>query len=42
VCTLAASFREWVEALKQIVAGRSREERRKLFHDNAAGFYGLR
>jgi predicted TIM-barrel fold metal-dependent hydrolase len=41
VCTLAATFREWVEALKAIVADRSHAERRKLFHDNAVGFYGL-
>ncbi|MGE0610700.1 MAG: amidohydrolase [Pirellulales bacterium] len=41
VCTLAASYRQWVEALRSIVAERSEAERRKLFHDNAAKFYGL-
>jgi predicted TIM-barrel fold metal-dependent hydrolase len=41
VCTLGASLREWVEALQQIVRGAPLEERRKLFHDNAARFYGL-
>jgi L-fuconolactonase len=41
VCTLVATFREWVEALKQIVADRPLAEQRKLFHDNAVGFYGL-
>jgi L-fuconolactonase len=41
VCTLAASFRQWVEALRAIVADRSREEQRKLFHDNAVEFYRL-
>ena len=41
VCTLAASYREWVEALQSIVANRPESERRKLFHDNAARFYGL-
>jgi predicted TIM-barrel fold metal-dependent hydrolase len=41
VCTLAASYRQWVEALKSIVAGRSEAEQRKLFHDNAVKFYGL-
>ncbi|HXT60618.1 MAG TPA: amidohydrolase family protein [Pirellulales bacterium] len=41
VCTLAASFRQWVEALRAIVAERSQEERRKLFHDNAIKFYRL-
>jgi L-fuconolactonase len=41
VCTLAASYRQWVEALKSIVAERSMAEQRKLFHDNAVRFYGL-
>jgi predicted TIM-barrel fold metal-dependent hydrolase len=41
VCTLAASFRQWVEALASIVAGRPAAEQCKLFHDNAARFYGL-
>jgi hypothetical protein len=31
-CTLAASYRQWVEALKSIVAARSEAEQRKLFH----------
>ena len=42
VCTLAATFRQWVDALKTIVRGRPIEEQRKLFHDNAARFYGLK
>ena len=41
VCTLAATFRQWVEALRAIVADRPLEERRKLFHDNAVKFYRL-
>src|SRR5204862_6564644 len=41
VCTLAASYRQWVEALKAIVKERKEEEQRKLFHDNAVKFYGL-
>jgi predicted TIM-barrel fold metal-dependent hydrolase len=41
VCTLAASYKQWFEALRDIVAGRSAAEQRKLFHDNAVGFYGL-
>jgi predicted TIM-barrel fold metal-dependent hydrolase len=41
VCTLAASYAEWVGALRQIVADRSAAEVLKLFHDNAAGFYEL-
>ena len=41
VCTLTASFREWVGALKAITGNRSPAFRRKLFHDNAEAFYGL-
>jgi predicted TIM-barrel fold metal-dependent hydrolase len=41
VCTLAASFREWVGALQAIVRDRSEAEQRKLFHDNAVRVYGL-
>ena len=41
VCTLAATYKQWVEALKEIVQNRKEEERKKLFHDNAAKFYGL-
>jgi L-fuconolactonase len=41
VCTLAASYRQWVEALRTIVRQRPAEEQRKLFHDNAVRFYGL-
>jgi L-fuconolactonase len=41
VCTLAATYREWVEALRAIVAGRSDQDQRKLFHDNALAFYRL-
>lgn len=44
VCTLAASFRQWVDALKQIVRemGMSPANQRKLFHDNAVKFYALK
>jgi predicted TIM-barrel fold metal-dependent hydrolase len=41
VCTLAATYHQWVEALKAIVKERPLEEQRKLFHDNAVRFYGL-
>ena len=41
VCTVAASYRDWVTALQAIVASRPEEERRKLFHDNAARFYNI-
>ena len=42
VCTLAASYKQWFEALKAIVKERKDEEQRKLFHDNAVKFYGLK
>ena len=41
VCTKAATYKEWVEALREIVEDRDEEERWKLFHDNAVRFYGL-
>jgi L-fuconolactonase len=41
VCTKAATYRQWVEALKSLVYDRSVEEQQKLFHDNAVRFYGL-
>lgn len=42
VCTLVASFKEWVEALQAVVAERPAQEQRKLFHDNAERFYELK
>ena len=41
VCTLKASFAQWVGALKQIVKDRPIAFQKKLFHDNAAKFYGI-
>jgi L-fuconolactonase len=41
VCTLTATCREWVEALRTIVSDWSETDRRKLFHDNALQFYEL-
>ena len=41
VCTTVATLAEWVAALQTIVRGRSEEEQRKLFHDNALRTYGL-
>ena len=41
VCTLAATYAQWVAALKEIVKGRNADEQKKLFHDNAVKFYGL-
>ena len=42
VCTLTATYRQWVEALKSIVRNRPEADQRKLFHDNAVKFYGLK
>jgi L-fuconolactonase len=44
VCTLRASFRQWVEALKEIVREMDMPpaDQKKLFHDNAVKFYGLK
>jgi predicted TIM-barrel fold metal-dependent hydrolase len=41
VCTLGGTYRQWVEALRQIVRERPGDEQRRLFHDNAVRFYGL-
>jgi predicted TIM-barrel fold metal-dependent hydrolase len=41
VCTLAATYRQWVEALRTIVRERAERDQRKLFHDNAVAFYRL-
>jgi L-fuconolactonase len=41
VCTLAATYRQWVEALQAIVGSRPRAEQKKLFHDNAMRVYRL-
>ncbi len=41
VCTLAATYRQWVEALRQIVSSRPLADRKKLFHDNAIRVYRL-
>lgn len=41
VCTLAASYRQWVEALESITRGADPTNRRKLFYDNAVRVYRL-
>jgi L-fuconolactonase len=41
VCTLKATFRQWVDALRAIVRERPMEQQRRLFHDNAVRFYAL-
>jgi L-fuconolactonase len=41
VVTLAATYKEWITALREVVKGRSEAEQKKLFHDNAVKQYGL-
>jgi predicted TIM-barrel fold metal-dependent hydrolase len=41
VCTRAATFRQWIGALREIVRGRPLDEQRRLFHDTAVRVYGL-
>lgn len=41
VCTLKATFKQWVDALKWIVRKKSPAFQKKLFHDNAVKFYRL-
>ena len=41
MCTLKASYGQWLDALEWIVRDRSREFQRKLFHDNARRIYKL-
>ena len=42
VCTLAAEYQQWVEALLWSVRDASDADRRKLFHDNAEQFYRIK
>jgi predicted TIM-barrel fold metal-dependent hydrolase len=39
VCTLVASYREWVVALREIIRERPTAEQKKLLHENAERFY---
>jgi predicted TIM-barrel fold metal-dependent hydrolase len=41
VCTLAASYRQWVEALQAITKGAGEANQKKLFYDNAISVYRL-
>jgi L-fuconolactonase len=41
VCTQAASFKQWFEALSFLTQDESEENRRKLFRENAARVYRL-
>jgi predicted TIM-barrel fold metal-dependent hydrolase len=41
VCTLAASLRQWVDALRLLTKDGGEANQQKLFHDNAVRVYGL-
>ena len=41
VCTLSASYRQWVEALQTITQAAGEANQRKLFYDNAVRVYRL-
>jgi L-fuconolactonase len=41
VCTMTATYRQWVEALQTIVHDWSEIDQRRLFHENAARFYAV-
>jgi predicted TIM-barrel fold metal-dependent hydrolase len=41
VCTLSASYRQWVDALLLLTRNAGEANQKKLFHDNAIQVYGL-
>jgi L-fuconolactonase len=41
VVTLAGTFKEWLTAVREIIADQPEANQRKLLHDNAAAFYGI-
>jgi L-fuconolactonase len=41
VCTLAATYPRWLNALLKALNACTAQERRNLFHDNAERFYGV-
>jgi len=41
VCLMGATYRQWVSALKEIIASRPVVEQKKLLSENAIQFYGL-
>ncbi|MGL6094869.1 MAG: amidohydrolase family protein [Fimbriiglobus sp.] len=41
VVTLAGSYRDWLTALRQIIADRPEADQKKLLHDNAVKQYGI-
>jgi predicted TIM-barrel fold metal-dependent hydrolase len=41
VCRIAATYLQWVNALKEVISERSLVDQKKLLHDNAVRLYGL-
>jgi L-fuconolactonase len=41
VCTLSASYRQWVDVLLSLTRGAGKANQKKLFHDNAIRVYRL-
>jgi len=41
VCTLSATYKQWVESLRWLTDSAGEENQRKLFHDNAVRVYRL-
>ncbi len=41
VCTLGASYAQWVTALRAVIASRPNSEQTRLLHDNAGRLYAL-
>jgi predicted TIM-barrel fold metal-dependent hydrolase len=41
VCLNGGTYAQWVNALREIAAGRTRADQAKLFHDNALRVYRL-
>ena len=41
VVTLAGTYKEWLTALREIIAKRPEADQKKILHDNAAKFYGI-
>jgi predicted TIM-barrel fold metal-dependent hydrolase len=41
VCTKGATYRQWVEALRQVIRRHNEADQRKLLSENAIKFYGL-
>ena len=41
VCRLVASYKQWVDALKEVIAERPYQEQVKLLHDNAERLYDI-